>query len=131
MATQDTHNLAGLGKPVTGRFVLLHHTGIEAPHYDLMLQMPDLERLPTWRLPPLPIERWPASSGLNPICFNCERLPDHRVAYLTYEGPVSNNRGQVVRIGAAGYVLTPLDGQRLLVSLQFDHRQHVLLLPAS
>lgn len=131
MATQDTYNLAGLREPLSGRYVLLHHTGVEAPHYDLMLECPGAERLPTWRLPPLPVELWPSSSALNPLCFTCERLPDHRAAYLTYEGPVSNNRGQVARISTAPYLLKPIDGQHLLVSLQLGQRHHVLLLPAS
>lgn len=29
-----------------------------------------------------------------------ERLPDHRPKYLAYEGPISNDRGHVVRIAA-------------------------------
>jgi hypothetical protein len=28
----------------------------------------------------------------------CERQPDHRRIYLTYEGPLTNNRGSVTRI---------------------------------
>lgn len=43
----------------------------------------------TWRL-----VRWPRlGQGLA-----AERLPDHRVDYLDYEGPVSQNRGNVRRL---------------------------------
>ena len=31
------------------------------------------------------------------------RLPDHRLAYLEYEGPVSGNRGVVRRIDSGKY----------------------------
>lgn len=32
--------------------------------------------------------------------LEAERLPDHRPKYLAYEGPISNDRGAVVRIAA-------------------------------
>ena len=32
-----------------------------------------------------------------------ERLADHRLAYLDYEGPVSGNRGSVVRLDRGTY----------------------------
>jgi hypothetical protein len=67
------------------RFVVLTH---DHPflHWDLMLEQGDSLR--TWRL-----ARPPDTAG--PI--DAEALPDHRVAYLEYEGPVSGGRGTVER----------------------------------
>lgn len=47
------------------------------------------EVLWTWRLAPEP-SLWEAQ--------NAERLADHRLMYLDYEGPVSGGRGYVVRL---------------------------------
>jgi hypothetical protein len=71
-------------------FVIHLHSGHGAAHLDLMLQRGEV--LATWRLPS------------DPAALACEealeatRLPDHRLAYLTYEGPVSRGRGRVRRI---------------------------------
>jgi hypothetical protein len=54
-----------------------------------MLEQPGTNRLATWQLP-CPPERIAAGSSVT-----ARRLADHRRAYLTYEGPVSNNRGRV------------------------------------
>jgi hypothetical protein len=72
------------------RFVILHHTGIESPHFDFMFEMEPDALLTTFRCPfwpPVPGEIW-------------EELPEHRRAYLDYEGPVSGDRGHVRRIDA-------------------------------
>ena len=68
------------------RFVLLEH---DHPylHWDLMLECGDALR--TWRL-----DRIPTVAATIPV----EPLPDHRLAYLDHEGPVSGNRGTVKRI---------------------------------
>lgn len=78
------------------RYAILHHTGVPAPHFDLMFETAPGSPLATWRSP-----TWPITAP-TPV----ERLPDHRSAYLTYEGPVSNNRGHVTRVagGAAQIV---------------------------
>ncbi len=59
--------------------------------------------LSTWAIPP---------QLLPPQSFACtgKRLPDHRIAYLDYEGPVSNNRG-TVRCVDRGTYLTLSPGQ--------------------
>ncbi len=53
-------------------------------------------------------------TNLNPwatgvVRFNATRLADHRVAYLTYEGPVSGGRGTVARIGEGVATLARAD----------------------
>jgi hypothetical protein len=74
------------------RFVVLHHTGIPEPHYDLMFETAPGSPLATWRSPV-----WP------PVAVTVERLADHRRDYLEYEGPVSDDRGHVRRIAGGHF----------------------------
>jgi hypothetical protein len=67
------------------RFAILHHTGVPSPHFDLMFETAAGSALATWRSPVWPIVQATA----------VERLDDHRHDYLDYEGPVSNDRGEV------------------------------------
>lgn len=92
------------------RFVILHHRlppgSDRSDHYDLMFE--DGEALLTWAIADLPSEQ-PQTA---------EELPPHRREYLTYEGPVSNNRGQVVRVAAGSFAwLQRQDGQ-LIAAIQ-------------
>jgi len=71
------------------RFVVLQH---EVPdgsprgsHWDLMLE--EEHDLATWALDTLP--------GSAELTLIARRLPAHRLAYLTYEGLISGNRGHV------------------------------------
>jgi len=75
------------------RFVTLTH---DHPflHWDFMLEQADSLR--TWRL-----HEQPDAPG--PIV--AEPLPDHRLEYLDYEGPVSGDRGTVCRWDAGDYIL--------------------------
>jgi len=72
------------------RFVILHHEfppGHERrSHFDLMLETETV--LKTWALLELP------TAGKT---MGAELLPDHRLEYLEYEGPVSGDRGSVSR----------------------------------
>jgi hypothetical protein len=68
------------------RFAILQHDSPRGLHWDLLLQAG--EALKTWALP-----RPPAANGE----MSCDALPDHRLAYLDYEGPVSADRGTVSR----------------------------------
>ena len=88
------------------RFALLRHkcpTGYRnGPHWDLLIERPNESverRLATWALDRLP-DTWPALLGRK--CETCREavglaLPDHRAAYLDYEGSVSGDRGSVER----------------------------------
>jgi len=67
--------------------VIHEHSGYGELHYDLMLSLG--ESLATWRLPKPPLGLQPGDE------IPARKLPDHRKAYLTYEGPVSGNRGAV------------------------------------
>jgi hypothetical protein len=87
------------------RFVVLEH---DHPflHWDLMLECGATLR--TWRL-----MRPPDSGG----SIEAERLDDHRVAYLDYEGPVSKGRGCVSRWDHGRYEPVCNDGKRIEVEL--------------
>jgi len=74
------------------RFVVLTHDH-PSLHWDFMLESAD--RLRTWRL------AGPPDAG-SPIA--AEPLPDHRLHYLDYEGPVGGNRGEVHRWDRGEYV---------------------------
>jgi hypothetical protein len=63
------------------RYVVQHHTGREPEHYDLMLQRGDI--LWTWQL-----AQPPGATAQEAL-----HIFDHRLDYLTYEGPISGERG--------------------------------------
>lgn len=74
------------------RYVVLHHEGIAEPHFDFMFETsPGSETLRTFRL-----SIWPMTDSLNEQ--EAVELALHRRAYLTYEGPVSGDRGTVRRV---------------------------------
>lgn len=75
------------------RFVILKH---DHPflHWDLLMENDDQTALKAWRLLQKPERnKWIAS----------ELLPDHRMLYLDYEGPVSHDRGTVVQHSCGQY----------------------------
>lgn len=94
------------------RFVLLYHecpAGLpRASHWDLMFEQGEVLR--TWALAQLPHD-WaplaecsedapgPAETNVLPA----EALGDHRPAYLDYEGPLSGDRGDVIRVEAGTF----------------------------
>jgi hypothetical protein len=80
-----------------------------------MLEAGDV--LETWALAQLP-RAWQAAHlrtvATHPHCpplsdgntIPADKLPDHRLAYLDYEGPVSGGRGEVVRAANGSYAAT-------------------------
>lgn len=96
------------------RFVLLWH---ETPanfarpsHWDLMLQVGD--HLRCWAL------EYAMDEGK---AQTVDGLPDHRLAYLDYEGPVSGDRGSVSRHDQGEYE-TITDEENELVVLLHGNR---------
>jgi hypothetical protein len=83
----------GSSRPL--RFVVLLHTGFGEDHYDLMFEREDRTALRTIR-----VARWPIVGETA-----ARSLPDHRLAYLDYEGPVSGGRGTVRRVARGQYTL--------------------------
>jgi DNA polymerase Ligase (LigD) len=106
--------LDGRASPMPRFVILLHQFPSGHPratHWDLMLESGAALR--TWALPSEP------AVGLD---CDAEQLADHRLAYLEYEGPISDNRGQVSRWDEGAYRLAHespdaltlvLDGRRL------------------
>ncbi len=74
------------GPTTMPRFVVLHHQTDAGSHYDLMFEAGDI--LKTWSLTEQP------QSNRE---LRCTSLPDHRLAYLEYEGPISGGQGFVTR----------------------------------
>ncbi len=98
------------------RFVLLRHdspAGSQRPaHWDFMLEWGDALR--TWSLAELPR---PGKA------LSAEALPDHRLAYLAYEGPVSGGRGAVARWDAGTYEIECETPSALVLSLAGERLQ--------
>jgi hypothetical protein len=78
------------------RYVVLYHEPGDASerpaHWDLMLEYGNVLR--TWAIETTP--------NLDET-LHLQALPDHRLEYLEYEGPVSGNRGLVTRIMSGTY----------------------------
>lgn len=98
------------------RFVLLYHdcppNYVRASHWDFMLESGDVLR--TWALARLPSDWQTARTRTSVLHPNCPslavdntvaamRLSNHRRDYLELEGPLSGDRGTVVRVAAGMY----------------------------
>lgn len=98
-------------------FVLLEHDTTacqNAPdgaglHWDLLLEVPGREPLATWRLAADPRQGKPVPAL---------RIGDHRRRYLTYEGPLSEDRGVVRRIDEGAASVVREDAKRLVLRLE-------------
>ena len=89
--------------------ILLHETpprDARPTHWDLMLQRDS--HLQTWALESLP------RAGAE---IAAQLLPDHRLAYLDYEGEISRGRGRVSQWDAGEYGLLRDEPERVTVSL--------------
>jgi len=104
------------------RFVLLRH---ECPpqmgkpsHWDLMLERGGA--LWTWRLLRLPAAWHAAGTAADDggeRSVAATRLADHRLRYLTYEGPLSENRGDVSRVDQGAFEFISDDEDALVLDL--------------
>ncbi|MEO9592499.1 hypothetical protein [Rhodopirellula bahusiensis] len=95
------------------RCVVLHHrvpslsaqdpsaggTVSRGDHFDWMFEVPGDGELWTFATPVIDLE--PTEQ------IPMKRLPDHRRRYLDYEGPISNNRGNVTRIACGTHRAFP------------------------
>src|SRR5262249_8145958 len=88
------------------RYVVLEHHW-DGIHYDFMLESGD--KLRTWKLAEPLRDAQPQTAAAS---F------EHRLEYLTYEGPISENRGRVVRWDAGTYQEEMVEPTLLRVQLQ-------------
>jgi hypothetical protein len=91
------------------RYVVLHHTGVSDPHYDLMCEWQNRSDLITLRF-----AKWPPDEQ-----STFTRLANHRRAYLEYEGPISGNRGSVSRV-QSGHCAIEIDRDDSFL-IRLDH----------
>ena len=102
------------------RFAILEHDHPHL-HWDLLLEAGTVAQ--TWRLAE------PPRTGAR---FEAERIFDHRLLYLDYEGPISGSRGFVVRwdrgtltwqLQEEKCVVAHLEGGRLRGLLRLEQRE--------
>ena len=94
------------------RFAILAHDH-PAPHWDLFLEAGPVLR--SWRL---------AAPLISGVAVAAEPTPEHRLAYLDYEGPVSGGRGTVTRVDT-GTFSYQLDEQPERVVIQLTGKRFV------
>lgn len=88
-------------------YVILRHENIDAPHFDLMFETSPGSALATWRSDIWPIDR----------TIPLLRLGDHRRDYLTYEGPLTGNRGSVRRVESGSVSYRVRSDEKLVLEL--------------
>lgn len=99
--------------PAPKPFVVLLHTLPDGTfHWDLCLD--EGQALATWQLLDDPAK---LASG-SATCLPARRIADHRRAYLEYEGPVSGNRGHVIRVDRGEWSVLALQTDRWRVRLR-------------
>ena len=103
---------------MSGRFVILEHVGHGEDHFDLMLAVGEV--LATWQF-----DRWPDEGSVG------RPLADHRVAYLTCEGPISGGRGEVRRIAEGTFDIVSESSDDWRVALDDGATVTTLSLPLS
>ena len=101
------------------RYTVLRHKmpphSVRKDHFDILFENGD--KLSTWE-----IEDWPPS-GVQPATH----LPDHRLVYLDYEGPI-DQRGSVKRVCAGTFQFQTQQEGAWLLDLQgitFQGRIHL------
>ena len=91
------------------KFVIQEHTTPDGVHWDLMLEMENT--LWTWRLNVPPAE-------IKNEAIGAERIHDHPLRFLTYEGPVQNGTGRVKIVDKGIYMLLKQTDTALLIDIQ-------------
>ena len=99
------------------RFVILRHDigpGLDRTsqsHFDWMFQVDD--RLKTWAT--ATIDRFDRA-----ITMDADRLADHRVAYLEYQGALSGDRGRVTRVRSGQFTIVENRQDRFVATLTWQ-----------
>jgi len=99
------------------QFVVLYHQfppgSNRKSHWDLLLEQPnpDSFQLLCFEVS-APPQNWEKTTS-------AKRLPDHREIYLTYEGPISGNRGTVAQLLKGDVQWVTQTENFLVLNLQF------------
>ena len=92
------------------RYVILHHQmpadAVRKSHWDLMLEVGDALR--TWAM---------ESELQTESQIFAVQLADHRRAYLSYQGPISGNRGTVAQWDSGTYEFVEESADRIVISV--------------
>ena len=101
---------------------LLRHQTPTGSHYDWLLGIPGSESDPAAKLwtarVDLPSTHWRDAGKCT-----LTRLPDHRRAYLSYQGPISGGRGQVIRVDRGQVLPLRWTDTRILLDVQLTQYQ--------
>ena len=103
-------------------FVILEHTCLDSCHWDLMLR--DGEILATWQVNK-PLRDWGETA------LDCQKIADHRLVYLDFEGHLTLNRGKVKQVAVGKYDLKQKKPGFWQVFLQADTIKGILELKKS
>lgn len=97
--------------------VLLHHEQRTGSHYDWLLVSPNPSAagLTTFRIAPCSAE-WEDRA-----VFSMQQLPDHRMVYLSYEGPISRDRGRVRRVDQGTHLPRLWSDSRIITEVALRH----------
>ena len=90
-----------------------------ANHWDLMLEHPSESTLMTWAL------ESPPEAGLQ---ISATQIANHRLKYLEYEGPISNDRGSVARIFESSFEWGEFTKQRIVIRLDSERFSKIEIL---
>lgn len=105
----------GLPPGLRVRSVVLRHVTAAGAHYDWLFESPAKAAGPrplaSFRTTAAPRD-WQADRAVR-----LERLPDHRRAYLRYEGPISHGRGRVRRVDSGWAVVHRFAADRIELTL--------------
>ncbi len=93
------------------RFVVQEHTTPQGVHWDLMLERGEI--LMTFRLPE------PPENALR-HSLRVERIFDHALRFLTYEGPVQKGTGRVRIVARGTYQTLAEESDTITVDLSGD-----------
>ena len=106
------------------RFVILRHDNTAGTHWDFMLEFGPVLR--AWALQDEPMMGVPGN------IIEAAALPDHRLAYLDYEGPVSGGRGRVECCDSGSIQIVEISDEQITVDLagqKLVGRATLVLLP--
>lgn len=103
------------------KFIIHQHSDCtaQADHYDFMLERSTV--LDTWQINLSDLDLLLKGKPISTI-----QIAGHRKKYLTYEGPVSGNRGKVMRVDSGSYETVEESPTSRIVKLHGNRLRGVL-----